>query len=415
MNCALLIIGDELLAGRTRDLNGHWLSKYLPSVGLKLKQIKIINDNEAEIKASIVELYETVDIIITSGGLGPTKDDITKNTLAEHFQKELIFDDKSIELIKNLYAKFNKEWMPSKNAYHYYPTDFELLDNLNGYAPGLLYSKKGKTILSAPGVPREFKSMVENTFVPKLKEIYSDDSFQVTDLFSIRTRGVPEEVIFGELCPTLWEDLSEIAKVSSLPNLLGIDIVLYFNQEDRNTTISKAKTIIESSPLKDYVWQYGNLELEELIVKEALEKNLTIGFAESCTGGLTSSKITDIPGSSQIFHGSIVSYANSVKTNLLKVNTSTLVNFGAVSVESAKEMALGARNALECDIAISYTGIAGPGGGTPIKPVGTVGIGWATKRENSSTLLYHKGDRLGLKERFSRSGLFKLLELIRDH
>ncbi|WP_372654988.1 nicotinamide-nucleotide amidohydrolase family protein [Halobacteriovorax sp.] len=415
MNCALLIIGDELLAGRTRDLNGHWLSKYLPSVGLKLKQIKIINDHEAEIKASIVELYETVDIIITSGGLGPTKDDITKNILAKHFQKDLIFDDKSIELIKSLYAKFDKEWTPSKNAYHYYPRDFELLNNLNGYAPGLLYTSKGKTILSAPGVPREFKSMVENTFVPKLKEIYSDDSFQVTDLFSIRTRGVPEEIIFGELCPTLWEDLSEIAKVSSLPNLLGIDIVLYFNQADKDITISKAKAIIESSALKEHVWQYGNLELEELIVKEATEKKLTIGFAESCTGGLTSSKITDISGSSQIFYGSIVSYANSVKTNLLKVNANTLENFGAVSVECAKEMALGARNALECDIAISYTGIAGPGGATPTKPVGTVGIGWATKSENSSTLLYHKGDRLGLKERFSRSGLFKLLELIRDH
>ncbi len=415
MNCALLIIGDELLAGRTRDLNGHWLATYLPTVGLKLKQIKIINDNENEIKSSITELFNNVDIIITSGGLGPTKDDITKNILAAHFQKELIFDDSSIELIKKLYAKFDKEWTPSKNAYHYYPRDFELLDNLNGYAPGLLYNSGEKTILSAPGVPREFKSMVENTFVPRLKEIYSSDHFKVTTLFSIRTKGVPEEVIFGELCPTLWDDLSKIAKVSSLPHLLGIDIVLYFNLENEEETISKAKSIIEASALKDYVWQYGNLELEELIVKEATDKKITIGFAESCTGGLTSSKITNISGSSSVFYGSIVSYANSVKTNILKVKSSTLENFGAVSEECAKEMAFGAREALECDIAISYTGIAGPGGGTPTKPVGTVGIGWATKNENSSTMVYHKGDRIGLKERFSRSGLFKLLELIRGH
>lgn len=415
MNCALLIIGDELLAGRTRDLNGHWLSKYLPSMGLDLKQIKIINDNENEIKSSISELYKTVDIIITSGGLGPTKDDITKNILADYFQKELIFDDSSIELIKKLYAKFDKEWTPEKNAYHYYPQDFELLDNLNGYAPGLLYSSKGKTILSAPGVPREFNSMVENTFLPKLHSIYSSEAFKATDHFSIRTKGVPEEVIFGELCPNLWDDLSKVAKISSLPHLLGIDIVLYFNLEDRESKISKAKAIIEATALKDYVWQYGNLELEELIVKEATEKNITIGFAESCTGGLTSSKITNISGSSKVFYGSVVSYANSVKINLLNVQKSTLESFGAVSEECAKEMAKGARETMNCDIAISYTGIAGPGGATPTKPVGTVGIGWATKNENSSTLVYHKGDRIGLKERFSRSGLFKLLELIREY
>lgn len=415
MKCALLIIGDEILAGRTRDLNGYWLSNFLPTVGIQLSQVKVVNDSKEDIQSSLDELFKSVDTIITSGGLGPTKDDVTKNILAEYFNKELLFDPKSIELIKSLYAKFDKEWTPAKNAYHYYPEGFELLDNLNGYAPGLYYHSQGKTILSAPGVPREFNSMVENTFVPKLQELHSSDSFKKTEYFSIRTRGVPEEVIFTEMCPNLWDDLSTVAKISSLPHILGIDIVLYFEMSQKMEVIESAKKIIEATPLKDYVWQYGNLELEELIVKEAIEKDLTIGFAESCTGGLTSSKITNVSGSSKIFLGSVISYANSVKTNQLGVNPETISKFGAVSEECAKEMAHGTRKNIGCDIAISFTGIAGPGGGSALKPVGTVGIGWATKSENSSQILRHKGDRIGLKERFSRSGLFKLLELIRKH
>ncbi len=415
MNCALLIIGDELLAGRTRDLNGYWLSKFLPSVGLKLTQIKIINDSEEAIKTSLDDLFKKVDIVMTSGGLGPTKDDVTKNIIASYFKKDLVSNKESIALIHQLYAKFDREWNTEKNAYHFFPEGFELLDNLNGYAPGLFFHENGKTILSAPGVPREFSSMVENAFLPKLKTIYSSDNFKEMEFFSIRTRGVPEETIFGELCPTLWDDLSSIAKISSLPHLLGIDIVLYFSPGERDEIIRKAKEIIESTELKSHVWQYGNLELPELIVSEATEKNLTIGFAESCTGGLTSSKITDVSGASKVFFGSIICYANSVKTNLLKVDPKTLENFGAVSVECAKEMALGTLGAIGCDIAISFTGIAGPGGGSPTKPVGTVGIGWATKTQNSSKILHHKGDREALKERFCRSGLFKLLDLIREY
>lgn len=415
MNCALLIIGDELLAGRTRDLNGHWLSTFLPSVGLNLQQIKIVNDSEEAIKSSLNELFNSVDIVMTSGGLGPTKDDITKNIIARYFNKELISDKESEALIHKLYSKFDREWTPDKNSYHFYPEGFELLDNLNGYAPGLFFKDKTRAILSAPGVPREFSSMVENTFIPKIKESYNSRDFKELEFFSIRTRGVPEETIFGELCPTLWDELSTIAKVSSLPHSLGIDIVLYYSPQERDEVIANATKVVERTKLRDHVWQYGNLSLPELIVREATQKKLTIGFAESCTGGLTSSKITDISGASSVFLGSIISYANSAKTNLLKVDPETIKNFGAVSEQCAKEMANGVILSIGCDIAISFTGIAGPGGGTPTKPVGTVGIGWATREENSSMIFNHRGNRDALKEKFSRTGLFKLLDLIRAH
>ncbi|WP_417336419.1 nicotinamide-nucleotide amidohydrolase family protein [Halobacteriovorax marinus] len=413
MKCALLIIGDELLAGRTRDLNGHWLSTYLPNIGVELCQVKTISDDESAITSSLDELYKRVDIVITSGGLGPTKDDITKNVLAKYFAKDLTFNDFSVKFIENLYSKFDREWNTQKNSYHFFPEDFTLVDNLNGYAPGLSYFEDQKLLLSAPGVPREFSSMVENSLKELISKHFKRDDLKSFEYFSIRTKGVPEEVIFRDLCPGLWEKLSAIAKLSSLPHLLGIDLVLYFNSDQREEVIQAATKVISDSPLKDFVWQYGNLELEELIVKEAIEKNLTLGFAESCTGGLSSSKVTDVAGASKVYYGSIVSYANSVKENILGVNPNTLSEYGAVSAQCAKEMAIGAQKSLGCDIAISYTGIAGPGGGSKEKPVGTVGIGWSCALEQGSEIIYHKGSRTDLKNKFSRSGLFKLLELIR--
>ncbi|OUR97820.1 hypothetical protein A9Q84_06370 [Halobacteriovorax marinus] len=415
MKTALLIIGDEILAGNTRDLNGHWLSTYLPKLGLSLNQIKIVHDGKEEIQASLDILFKDHDIVFCSGGLGPTKDDITKNVMADYFNKELISDAKSISHIENLYKKIDKEWTTETNDYHFYPQDFELTDNINGLAPGLFYHENEKTILCAPGVPREFSSMVEEVFTPKLISLYGTEVFKPTELFSIRTKGMPEEKIFTTLCPTLWEDLSKMAKVSSLPHLLGVDIVLYMDKSKSEEIKKEVIELINSSPLKEYVWQFGNLELEELVVKLATEKNLTIGFAESCTGGLTSSKITNISGSSRVLLGSIISYANSIKENMLNVSRVTLENHGAVSKECAHEMANGARVAIGCDISISYTGIAGPTGGSEEKPVGTVGIGWSTKETSGSDIFNFRGDRVGLKERFSRMGLFLLLDLIKKY
>lgn len=415
MKTALLIIGDELLAGNTRDLNGYWLSSYLPKLGLALDQIKIVHDKSEEIKSSLDELFKDHDIVFCSGGLGPTKDDITKNIIAEYFDKELIFDDHSISHIENLYKKIDNVWTTETNDYHYYPKDFELTDNPRGLAPGLLYNQGQKTIMCAPGVPREFSAMVENVFTKRLISIYTEKVFRPLEIFSVKTKGMPEEKIFTTLCPTLWEDLSKIAKVSSLPHILGVDIVLYLDKSKAEEAKEKIIELIKSTPLMEYVWQFGNLEIEELIVREATKKNLTIGFAESCTGGLAASKITDISGSSSVLIGSIVSYANSVKNELLNVSEETIKNFGAVSKECALEMAIGARKSLKCDITVSFTGIAGPTGGSDEKPVGTVGIGVSTKKSSSSEIYHFRGDRVGLKDRFSKMGLFLLLDSINQY
>jgi nicotinamide-nucleotide amidase len=412
MNAALIIIGDEILSGRTRDLNGFWLSKFLTKKGIALKKIVVINDSEQEIHATLKDCLNDHDIILTSGGLGPTKDDITKTVLANYFDKELTSTDQSIALIKSLYNKFDRQWTTETNDYHYYPKDFILTDNPMGYAPGLVYHQDSKIIMCAPGVPREFSAMVEEIFLPMIEENFDFKNLKPISLFSVRTKGVAEATIFNELCPDLWDKLNSIAKLSSLPHLLGTDLLLYIENSKYEKSVEEIKNVINDSKLKEHVWQFGNLELEELVVQKCIEKNLTIGFAESCTGGLTSSKITNVSGSSKVFYGSVVSYANDVKMNLLKVKEETLKSFGAVSEQCALEMAIGAKEAMGTDFAVSFTGIAGPGGGSAEKPVGTVGIGISGPQNSISKVYNFRGDRLGLKERFSRAGLFLLLEHI---
>lgn len=415
MNIGLLLIGDELLSGRIHDANGKWLASYLAPTQFDIGEIKIIRDIKADIKVALDELFNKYDIVLTSGGLGPTDDDITKFAVAEYYNKELVNLKENDAIIETHYARINKEWKHKSNNYHLMPKDFTITNNPCGLAPGMIYEQDKKIILCAPGVPREFQQLFNEVYSPFLENRFQSQSRGFSP-FSIRTYSVPEEAIFTDLCPTLWKDLEKYGKVSSLPlsDFGGVDIVVTLEiNEDLENKRSAILNIIEDSALAKNVWQIGNLSLEEYVVKIANEKNKTISFAESCTGGLTASKITDVSGSSAIFLGSIVSYANSVKTSVLGVQQSTLDLHGAVSEKTALEMAVGARKACGADISISFTGIAGPGGGSDQKPVGTVGIGWSFNDESDSKIYNFTGDRLKLKQRFSNKGLMRLLEILK--
>ena len=253
--------------------------------------------------------------------------------------------------------------------------------------------------------------MIRDSIVPMLK----DRAKSGHELFVCRTHSIPEETIFFKLCPNLWEDLEQFGKVSSLPIVSGVDITINLKPEFQNEeSRQKIRNIIEATEIKNNIWTYGLRSIEEVIVEEAKAKGLTIGFAESCTGGLASSTITNVSGSSSVFLGGVVSYANSVKENIIHVKKETLQSHGAVSIETATEMAAGSRKALGVDIAISYTGIAGPGGATPGKPVGTVCIGVATKEGVSAERFEFRGDRMRLKNKFCQQGLILLLAKVRD-
>lgn len=413
MTFDLIIIGNELLKGKIQDINGSFLAKTLNQSHHHLRKIHIISDDEKEMTKALNEAKESSDIIITTGGLGPTKDDITKNVLSNFFNKKLQFSESALKLTQAQYSRGNKEYYQDKHHYHFIPEGFEVVNNPHGYAPGLFYQTKDLKIFSCPGVPSEFQSMLEAEILPKI-----ENSQVILKEVVIRTWKIPEAKIFHHLCPELWDDLSKFGEVSSLPHYFGVDIGVSIQAQSTEEIDKIEKEIIEhtlQTELASYIWSTGTEAIEEVIVKKAIEKKLTIGFSESCTGGLCASRITDVSGSSAVFWGSVVSYANEVKMKSLNVSKEILKNHGAVSSETAFEMAQGAREHLAVDIAVSTTGIAGPGGGSPEKPVGTVGIGISTKDSTSSEIYQFRGNRKVLKRRFSDQALVTLLEAINSY
>lgn len=415
MKIALIAIGDELLNGRTLEKNGHWLSGFLYDNGILLNDITIIRDDEDILEKTFKDSFENYDFTIVTGGLGPTLDDKTKKILGKVFGGALKENSKAIEIVTKQYENYSRDWHRDSNKYHLIPENVEPIFNPIGLAPGLKYNEGEKYIFCAPGVPREFFGMFEEEIFPIIKS-HSKFPKETLRQVTVRTRGVPEEEIFYRRCPGLWDELSAYGQVASLPQIMGIDILVkfYADEEEFNKRKSSIEKIMNSCAIAENIWSWEEGNLEDFVIREASAKNLTISFAESCTGGLTASRITNVSGASQIFLASYVTYANEAKINALKVLPKTIEENGAVSIATAKEMAAGARRSAHSDIAISFTGIAGPGGGSKEKPVGTVAIGWATKDQNDAKLYQFKGDRELLKQRFSEAGLFKLLNLIRS-
>lgn len=411
MKIDFIAIGNELLNGKITDLNTHYLAKKLCDMNLTLRKVHIIGDNPNDFAGALAEATSEADIIITSGGLGPTKDDITKNMLAAYFRKELKFSQDAQDIAQKHYDRSSKVFDQERADYHNIPQDFTPIFNPVGYAPGLSYNFGEKIIFATPGVPSEFQAMLTHEILPSLAL-----SSEIIHHLTIKTWDIAEAPLFNSICPTLWDELASFGEVSSLPQILNVDIgirLIEKNQSKIDSKIQRIKKIINNSPLKEYVWHIGPESIEEVIIKEATEKKLTLGFAESCTGGLLAHKLTNVPGSSAVFWGSITSYSNEVKINCLQVLEGTLSENGAVSKETALEMALGAKKNLNVDIAITTSGIAGPGGGSIEKPVGTIAIGVAGPKTKTSEILNLKGDRLILKRRFAEAALFRMLREIR--
>jgi len=405
MHIELIIIGNEILSGDTRDTNGPWLSKYLETLGTQLDQISIIPDQRKCILSSLSQATHRSDLIIISGGLGPTDDDITKKTLADFFQKDLKINKVAQDMVKSHYNRINRKWIPEHNHYHMIPEDFEPLPNQVGLAPGLFFQAASFVIVVAPGVPLEFQSIIKEAITPKnLIDIHPP-----LHQLQIRTKNISEELIFNEVSKDLLKKIRPFTEICSYPRTYGgVDLVIKSKQN-----IEELKKDFLNSPLNPYIWYIGNLSLPELIIQMCTEKKIKLGLAESCTGGLISSMLTDVSGSSACYMGSIVAYSYEMKMEILKVKKETLDRYGAVSKETALEMAQGAFNQLGVDIAIGTTGIAGPMGGTNEKPVGTIGIGLYSKNFSKSDLFMFRGDRLGLKKRFSQAALHELLEVIK--
>lgn len=408
MRFGLLLIGDELLDGKTTDANTKHLGTFLHGLGLSLSHVLASADDDGEIAKSLEVLYQQFgcDIVITSGGLGPTPDDKTKLAFAKYFKQEIIQRADVAALVGEHYRAFGREWAPGQNNYDHFPKDFTPVKNPIGLAPGLFYLHEAgkKALACAPGVPREFAAMLKESIYPLLsnhfKLIHRD-----TERLCVRTLGVPEETIFFKLAPNLWQELSEFGEPASYPHAMGVDIVVRPFENTTKGWQEKALEKILASPIAPNIWQVGEEEIAPYLIHLMRKKSLTLSFAESCTGGLAASLITDISGSSDIFLGSYVTYSNELKMSALGVSKDTLQSHGAVSIEVAREMAQGARERSHSNIAVAFSGIAGPGGGSAEKPVGTVAIAVSSKYGEHSELYHFRGDREILKLRFALKGL----------
>ncbi len=374
----IITIGDEILIGQTIDTNSAYIGERINKLGFEIRQISSISDNSGEIKRALDEALSRADLIIVTGGLGPTKDDITKRTLAEFFGSELKEDITVLEDIKALLWNRKVPMNEMNIAQALVPDKCIVIRNSLGTAPGMLFEKDGKIIISLPGVPYEMKGLMDEKIPALIRE-----RIETPDIIHqmVMTSGFPESYLASVISD--WESsLPEFIKLAYLPSP-GI-VKLRLSASGRSRAVMELALKEEVAKLQkiipQIIYSYENITLEEALGKLLIEKGLSIATAESCTGGNIASLITSIPGSSEYFKGSVVAYNNSIKRDILGVPQQILNDHGAVSKKVVEIMALNLRHKFNTDMAIAVSGIAGPDGGTEEKPVGTVWIAVADNK-----------------------------------
>jgi nicotinamide-nucleotide amidase len=373
MLAEIITIGDELLIGQVIDTNSAWIAQEFNQAGIAIHQITSVSDEGNHIKKAVKDAMIENDIVLLTGGLGPTKDDITKQALCELFNTRLIFDSIAYENVERIFSGRGLEMLDSNKAQAMLPEICTALYNSCGTAPGMWFSINVKIIVSMPGVPYEMKAMMSRDVMPRLKGI-----FQFPSLIhnTLQTAGVGESFIAEKIKP-IEDALPAYIKLAYLPSLGVVRLRLTGKGENKielNEEINKYKNQIKET-LGEIIFAEGEITLQEHLCNLLKQKSCTIALAESCTGGYVSSLIVQIPGCSAYFMGSTVTYSYDAKENILGVNPETLNKFGAVSKECVEEMLYGCKKKYETNCAIAISGIAGPDGGTAEKPVGTIFIG----------------------------------------
>jgi len=379
MFAEIISIGDELLIGQVINTNAAWMGQKLNEAGIRVNQVSVISDNREQILTALKKAAERADIILITGGLGPTKDDITKQTLCDYFNTRLVFNQEALENIRALFYKSNREISELNRQQAFIPENAQPIKNKKGTAPGMFFEKEGKIYVSMPGVPYEMKPMIEEFVIPEIKKRFETLSIIHKTVY---TQGIPESTLAEKI--ESWEDnLPEHIKLAYLPRagmvrlrLSGVGENKEKLQQEIDDQFKKLEELLPGEIIGE------EQEVLEKVIGDLLrEKGKTIATAESCTGGYIARLITKIPGSSDYFKGAVVAYSNEIKEKMLGVKHETLVNHGAVSREVVEEMAEGAKRVFQTDYAIATSGIAGPGGGTEEKPVGTTCIAIATPQK----------------------------------
>ncbi|PCJ00128.1 MAG: competence/damage-inducible protein A [Flavobacteriales bacterium] len=378
MNLDIISIGDELLIGQTLNTNAFWISKELNKIGFTIRQQITIADTETAILTALETALSKSDVVIFTGGLGPTSDDLTMPALNKYFGGSLMRDDKVYQHIKKMITSRGFEMNRNNQNQALVPDNCRVIYNANGTAPGLWFEKEGKVVIAMPGVPYEMKAMVTDEVIPKLKE-----QFDLPEIINqmVYTQGMPESMLAERIFD--WENnLPETIKLAYLPSPGRVKLCLSSTGTDRGKLQHNINVEIEklAQLIPQYIYSADNEDIAT-VVGELLRKNkLTLATAESCTGGYIAHLITRIAGSSDYYKGSVIAYSNEVKINELSVNADDIDKYGAVSEQVVQQMAVGVKNKMNTDYAIAISGIAGPTGGTDQKPVGTVWIALATPK-----------------------------------
>ncbi|AFM04018.1 competence/damage-inducible protein CinA-like protein [Bernardetia litoralis DSM 6794] len=375
----IVAIGDELLYGQTLNTNAHSLSKMLTDVGFKVVKHISIADERQVILDTVEEMSKVAKIVLITGGLGPTKDDITKKTFAEYFNVGMRRDEEVLKHIENLFSSRGREMTELNQTQADVPTNCKTIPNALGTAPAMWFEKEGCIFISMPGVPFETENIMEKEVIPRLLEFFKPP-FIVHK--KIQTISIPESILAQKIED--WENnLPSDIHLAYLPHLGKVTLRLTCEGDDKekietelNAQVQKVLPLIEK-----YVYGFDDETIEGKVADLLKEKNLTLGIAESCTGGYTARTFTQHEGASKFFEGGIIAYSNDVKIKVLGVKLDTIVKYGAVSEQTALEMAEGVRKLLGTKIGIATTGVAGTGGGTPEKPVGTVWIAYSDENE----------------------------------
>lgn len=412
MLAEIITIGDEILIGQIVDTNSAWMAQKLNAIGIKVKQISSVSDDREHILTALAEAHGRAQVILITGGLGPTKDDITKTTLAEYFKVRFVENAEAMANVARIFEKYNRPLLEVNKRQAWVPENCDVILNKNGTAPGMWFEHDGRIYVSMPGVPYEMMYMMDEQVLPKLKQSLK---LPVIVHHTILTAGEGESFL-AEKIADIEDSLPPHIKLAYLPKLGTVRLRLTGSSDDELALREEigifAGRITER--VGNAVVAQEDISLEKSILNFMTEKGLTLSVAESCTGGYISHLITQHPGSSAVFLGGAVSYSYELKESTLGVKNETLWQHGAVSKETVTEMVEGALLNFKSDYAVAVTGVAGPGGGTPEKPVGTVWIGAASKDKTVVKKFTFGDKRQQNIERSATSALIMLNNLLHN-
>ena len=412
MKVEVVTIGDELLLGFTIDTNAAYLARELAALGIEISRRTSVGDSADDIASAVRAALDRSDGVITTGGLGPTSDDMTKSAIAALFGRELYRDEEVIRSLEERWARMGRKGrIPESNfAQAMIPEGAVIIPNGHGSAPGIwLDDDAGRWVVMLPGVPREMREMLSEQLLPKLKERINSaenegKAASVVISWTLRTTGIAESAL-ADLLGDLGRSVDGLSP-AFLPSVEGVDIRLTSRGLPQSEALPRLEAAVSKlrGAIGQHVYGEGKIDLAEVVLDLCRAEGIRIAVAESCTGGLLGGRITAIPGSSDVFVGGVLAYENSTKIEMLGVEPVEIETHGAVSEAVAIAMARGVRQRLSTDLAISITGIAGPGGGTPDKPVGTVWIALDGKVSGVRGLRLI-GDRAEIRQRSAQAAL----------